>query len=319
MPLTALQKKTAQAIIQIFETGRLEGFDAYSTVTLLKGDTGRLTYGKHQTTLGSGNLELLLENYIAAKGEYAEKIAKWMPEVDKQSKLCDTSKEFKDLLRLAGTDEVMQEVQDAFFDRVYWSPALKAADALGIVSPLGVTVVYDSFIHGNWRNAKGTGISQKVIAKIGPPSATSEQNWIRSYVTERRAWLANHPKLPILHKTVYRMDEFSRMMNHNQWELILPMVVRGIAVNEQKLNPSATAPAIKFDDGFRVLRVRNPLMQGEDVEELQKALTEKKIYSGKVDGVYGEQTAAAVTAFQKVSGLTADGIAGLATQTALSL
>jgi chitosanase len=309
-----MQKKTAQAIVQIFETGRLEGFDAYSTVTLLKGDTGRLTYGKHQTTLGSGNLELLLERYIAAKGEYAEQIQKWMPEIDKQSKICDTSKELKDILRSAGADPIMQEVQDEFFDRVYWAPAAAAAKALGIVSPLGHAIVYDSFVHGNWK-----GISKKVLAKIGVPSATSEQNWLRSYVTERRAWLANHPKLPILHKTVYRMDEFGRLMNHNQWELALPTVVRGISVNEQKLNPQAMPEAVKFDDGFRVLRVRTPLMQGDDVKELQEALAAKNLYAGKVDGVYGEITAASVTAFQKSAGLTADGIAGLATQTALSL
>ena len=55
--LTDLQKKTAQAIVQIFETSRVLG--NYGQVTLLRGDTGHLTYGKAQTTLGSGNLALL--------------------------------------------------------------------------------------------------------------------------------------------------------------------------------------------------------------------------------------------------------------------
>ena len=64
--LTELQKKTAKAIVNIFETGRPLG--DYSKVTLLQGDTGHLTYGRSQTTLGSGNLYLLIKSYCKASG-----------------------------------------------------------------------------------------------------------------------------------------------------------------------------------------------------------------------------------------------------------
>ena len=40
-------------------------------------------------------------------------------------------------------------------------------------------------------------------------------------------------------------------------------------------------------------------------------------YSGSVDGDYGSGTTAAVTAFQQANDLTADGIAGKATQNAI--
>ena len=56
-----LQKRTAQAIVNIFETGRVAG--DYGAVTLLPGDAGHLTYGRSQTTLGSGNLFLLIKAY----------------------------------------------------------------------------------------------------------------------------------------------------------------------------------------------------------------------------------------------------------------
>ena len=48
--LTITQKKTAQAIINIFETGVVLG--NYGQVTLIDGDTGHLTFGRSQTTLG---------------------------------------------------------------------------------------------------------------------------------------------------------------------------------------------------------------------------------------------------------------------------
>ena len=52
--LTELQKRAAQAIINVFETGDAQG--DYGKVTLMKGDPGHLTYGRSQTTLSSGNL-----------------------------------------------------------------------------------------------------------------------------------------------------------------------------------------------------------------------------------------------------------------------
>ena len=50
--------------------------------------------------------------------------------------------------------------------------------------------------------------------------------------------------------------------------------------------------------------------RGTDVKALQNKLIELGYLSGKADGVYGSKTAAAVKAFQKDHGLTADGIVG---------
>lgn len=46
---------------------------------------------------------------------------------------------------------------------------------------------------------------------------------------------------------------------------------------------------------------------GEDVEKLQQALKIKGYYDGNVDGLYGDQTAAAVKAYQKKMGLRENG------------
>lgn len=57
---------------------------------------------------------------------------------------------------------------------------------------------------------------------------------------------------------------------------------------------------------------------GADVKTLQTRLNELGYDCGKVDGKYGDKTAAAVKAFQKDHGLKVDGIAGEQTQTALN-
>lgn len=56
---------------------------------------------------------------------------------------------------------------------------------------------------------------------------------------------------------------------------------------------------------------------GTAVRQLQTTLKQKGYYTGSVDGDYGSGTVSAVKAFQKKMGLTADGIAGETTLTAL--
>lgn len=58
---------------------------------------------------------------------------------------------------------------------------------------------------------------------------------------------------------------------------------------------------------------------GEEVRQIQSKLKSWGFYSGSIDGVYGSQTVEAVKAFQKKNGLTADGVAGEKTLSALGI
>ena len=134
--LTNTQKKAIQAIVNIFETGRPQG--EYGQVTLLAGDSGHLTYGRSQTTLASGNLHLLIRAYCNNEdAEYAEEMAGYLERLADCNLALDHNMKFRRLLRDAGDDPVMQTVQDGF-DRVYWTPARRTADALDIGRILGV-------------------------------------------------------------------------------------------------------------------------------------------------------------------------------------
>lgn len=68
----------------------------------------------------------------------------------------------------------------------------------------------------------------------------------------------------------------------------------------------------------RTLKLQQPLMKGKDVRALQVALLDKGI-TVSTDGVFGPKTREAVMAYQKKSGLDADGIAGPATAESLGL
>ena len=65
--------------------------------------------------------------------------------------------------------------------------------------------------------------------------------------------------------------------------------------------------------GDRLLYRRSPMLRGDDIAELQARAGSLGFDAGRVDGIYGDETAAAVADFQRNVGLPADGRCGHAT------
>ena len=309
--LTDLQKKTAQAVVNIFETGTALG--KYGNVTLMAGDSGHLTYGRSQTTLASGNLSLLLMSYCdSVDAQFATAFAPYLQRLGACDTSLDTDIAFRSLLREAGDDPVMHQVQDDFFDRVYWNPSVHDAASIGVATPLGTNVVYDSHIHGSWpRISKRTNDRRGSLGEIG------ERKWIRAYVAERKEWLASSSNA-LLRKTVYRMEAFQKLISDKKWTLPLPLNVRGILISEDVLTATTPIRPSAHAADERTLRLQSPPMQGDDVKSVQQALVSAG-FGVSPDGVFGAITDAAVKLFQKQKGLTIDGIVGPSTRSALGL
>jgi chitosanase len=296
----ATQALAAKAIVNIFETGEERG--DYSMVTLLPGDTGRLTYGRAQTTLGSGNLHLLVSRYCAVPGaRFGARLRAWLPALAGRSASADADVKLHNLLRACADDPVMRDVQDRFFDEVYWEPAVRAAAKLGIHSPLGMAVVYDSWVHGSWAAMRDRTSSR------GTPADVGEHEWIQRYLGVRRDWLATHANA-LLRNTVYRMDAFQRLAEQECWGLALPLVVRG---QEISLATLAAMPPHCYDGpqpGSRPLAVQSPLQRGLDVRLVQLALSDQGC-DVRADGIFGSASARFVRAFQRTAELPESGVA----------
>ncbi|MDB5897080.1 MAG: Peptidoglycan-binding domain 1 protein [Ramlibacter sp.] len=298
--MPATQAQAALAIVNIFETGSVRG--DYSAVTVLPGDTGRLTFGRAQTTLGSGNLQLLIERYCGAAGaRFGARLRGWLPALTARSVAADQDIKLHNLLRASADDPVMRDVQDAFFDELYWEPALRAATRLGLGSPLAVAVVYDSWVHGSWAPLRDRASAAGALDQVG------EHEWVQRYVRLRRDWLGSHPN-PLLRKTVYRMDAFQRLIDQGAWGLPLPLVVRG---RELSLETLAAMPPGCYDGpppGTRALAVQSPLQRGLDVRLVQLALSDQGC-DIRADGIFGTSSARFIRAFQRASELPETGAA----------
>ena len=96
---------------------------------------------------------------------------------------------------------------------------------------------------------------------------------------------------------------------------------QGRGLNVTGVIDAVTARALeeaKWKLGDRSLSVQEyPLMRGDDVAALQSRLTEMGFDCGRVDGIYGVRSAAAVKEFQQSVGIAVDGNCGPATIIAL--
>ena len=310
-----LQKRTAQAIVNIFETGRAGG--DYGAVTLLKNDPGHLTYGRSQTTLASGNLFLLIRGYCErpdARAEAVTALRPFLPALAKPDLALDTNMTLREALRDAADDPVMIDEQDRFFDRQYLNPACRSAEARGITSALGQAIVYDGKVHGSFDR-----IAASVGSKIGP-GADDEKSWVTKYVSARDSWLRNHPNT-LLRKTVYRTESFSKLIQDSKWDLPLDLKVRGVTISPEVLGAPievVRATAVEVDGSalFRVLHLATPYLRGDDVKRVQVALKANGL-ENSCDGVYGPFTAVLVKRFQATKSINVDGVLGPETRSAL--
>lgn len=225
MNLTTQQKRICEQVINVFETGSIQG-DYGAIVIFADGPHGirQVTYGRAQTT-EYGNLEELVQMYVDSHGMFSEQLWPYLPKIGVTPLINDN--EFKRLLKDAGhKDPVMQQVQDAFFDKRYFQPAMDWADENGFTLPLSALVIYDSRIH----SGSILPFLRKRFPEKSPAKGGKEKTWIEQYVDVRHNWLAHHDN-EILRKTIYRTECFKREIARDNWDLSqLPIKAHGVDV-----------------------------------------------------------------------------------------
>ena len=228
MNLTAQQKRICEQVVNVFETGSTDG--DYSNISIYNdgpNDIRQITYGRSQTT-EYGNLHELVDLYASRNGLFSDKLRPFITKIGIKPLVDD--KNFKQLLRDAGkNDPLMRQVQDEFFDKVYFQRAMRWADDNGFTRPLSALVIYDSWIH----SGSILDFLRRRFPAVPPAQGGTEEDWIKQYVETRQKWLASASN-KALHATVYRTRCLLNEIGRGNWDLSqLPIKANGVNVSGQ--------------------------------------------------------------------------------------
>lgn len=223
-------KRVIDICVSIHETGKLPSVSAYSTVTVLR-DGGGISYGKHQSTDHSGSLDAIVHRYCDKGGTLAGKLVPYFDELGRDDStkvdpgnLPQWVKDFKELLKEAGKDPVMQVSQDEVFDEGYWKPAVLKCEAMGLVSGLSYLAVYDTCIQSGPGRVD---ILRNKFAAVPPARGGDELVWVKAFLKARRDWLLSSSNV-LVRNSVYRVDAMLGLVGNVG--LVVPFTYRGLKV-----------------------------------------------------------------------------------------
>jgi chitosanase len=115
-------------------------------------------------------------------------------------------------------------VQEAFFDRTYFLPAMRWAEQNGFKLALSMLVIFDSFIHSGSIRPD----IRKRFPEVPPAKGGDEKAWIGAYTRERQEWLVEIG----LKATTYRTRCYLEQIASGNWNLSkLPIKMNGSNVS----------------------------------------------------------------------------------------
>jgi hypothetical protein len=230
-------RSTIFSITSVFESGRPEGRpDAYQNA-----DAGIVSYGKHQATLQSGNLERVLSAYFrrstsasrqALQQEYAHRVAAKDPSLRHDTR-------FKELLLQAAHDPEMGKAQEEVFEQNFYRPVIEQAKQIGIKTPLGLACLYDTRIQGGLQDVV-TAVSQQLgtatVGETNRAGQVDEPTWLRTFLKEREARLNRladrraaenkHTDAKWLRTSIFRVTELRKLLEEGNLTLAGELMVR---------------------------------------------------------------------------------------------
>ena len=120
----------------------------------------------------------------------------------------------------------MKNIQDQFFEEVYFTPAMKWADNNGFTKALSALIIYDSHIHSGgilW-------VIRSMFNESPPASGGNEEVWIKDYTFARNKWLLNHHRSAV-RASAYRTKAYLAQITKNNWDLgTVPVNMNGTDV-----------------------------------------------------------------------------------------
>lgn len=231
--LTPEQKTIAEKLTSLFENGTTE--INYDYAENLKDGRG--------ITAGRAGFTTADEDAYEVVKRYSEKLPynplyKYLKTLKKLSE--DGSNNTKDLegfeeaWKNTAKDKIFRDTQDEIVDELYYKPAIKHVNELGLKTPLAQAVIYDTIIqHGDGDYADGLpALIKETTEKMhGTPknNTINENAWLKAFIQVRKNDLENAKDKntrDIWKESVGRCDVFLQIAESENYELKLPIKIK---------------------------------------------------------------------------------------------
>jgi chitosanase len=229
--LTAQQRNLADQLVNVFEYGGPA--PRYTAVEAL-GDGRGYTCGKIGFTTSSREVLTAVEAYVAKVPD--SRLGRHLPRLRELAERGsgDTAglSGFPEDWAAAAQDPAFRAEQDALADRLTFNPALESARRLGIRTPLGVAVLYDTAVqHGTAEDPDGLpALIERATreTKGEPATGVAEQTWLEAFL-DARAETLRHAHNPdtraVWAESVDRADALRDLVNTDRHQLEPPLKI----------------------------------------------------------------------------------------------
>ncbi len=196
-------------------------------------DDGRgFTAGRVGFCSGTGDLILVVESYCEEKS--LEQICSFLPRlreinlrfIQTRNPNPDVSgiENFEIVWRKTSADPYFRKIQDDFVNRLYLVPALQKAETLGLNTPIGKAIFFDTFIqHGDESHGESAEDSiSALIKRTNDKMKFTPQNeveWIKVFLETRRTTLLdphNKNTKEEWKESVSRVDKFYELISSSE-------------------------------------------------------------------------------------------------------
>jgi chitosanase len=182
LSMDAERKHRAAQITSTFENSTLElQYDYVENI----GDGRGITAGRAGFTSATGDLLLMVRRYSAAKPDNV--LAPYLPTLEAVNGT-DSVKGlggFADAWAEAAEDPDFRELQDQLVDELYFDPAMTMAADLGIETPLGQLIIWDTMIQHGAGGSHGTRAIIDEIEKDIRAVGQNEPAWLDAFLDAR--------------------------------------------------------------------------------------------------------------------------------------
>ncbi|MEV6850015.1 chitosanase [Actinoplanes sp. NPDC051411] len=231
MSLSPDQRRVAHEMVNVFEYSSVSArYDACGDL----GDGRGLTCGEIGFTTSSTEVR----DVVAAYTERApgSPLARHLPRLrdlaDRGSASTSGLEGFAADWAHAAGDPRFRGVQDAVADRLTYDPAIAMARRLGIRTPLGVAILFDTAVqHGTSDDPDGL---PALVARAGaqahgtPAGGVAEKTWLLAFLDVRRADLRNphdEDSQDVWAQSVDRVDALHGLVEGDEARLDAPVTL----------------------------------------------------------------------------------------------